>query len=419
MTFAISKTDGTTQIRRLLLIVSALVILTSSLVMAPAASAAGPRAGSIASVLGGSLHLGGYSVAPDKLDLAAQIGLNTIAQVPMSVGEYQQYFAAAQVRGLKVRVSISPSFLNYPDDRIINYVSTLAQSDTISMWYLPEEPKTAAEHETWRRLYNVIKSADPKGRPIGLYIADGVTPEYFRYWSEVTDVIFCGSYPELYGIERVSIVTRIKGAVEGTAGTNTSVVSTPQFLDAATYMQVNGLSALPSGFHTGRPSAQHLRFDAFISLMLGAQGIDWYTTKYGFLVPDMVSDLYNVLQQLNQMAPVLASSEAPIQGISYNLLSGPSMSEAGKGVRHESVHMVTRYYRGQQYLFVASLVADPLTVQFVAPPGLDTSGYRAEVLYEDRTLEIEQGTMTDQFNDFDIHIYKIVPAPAAGKQLVH
>ena len=65
--------------------------------MAPAASAAGPRAGSIASVLGGSLHLGGYSVAPDTLDLAAQIGLNTIAQVPMSVGEYQQYFAAAQV----------------------------------------------------------------------------------------------------------------------------------------------------------------------------------------------------------------------------------------------------------------------------------------------------------------------------------
>ena len=419
MASVIGKNDGKTRIRSLLLLLSVLVMLTSSLVMAPAALAAAPRAGSVASVLGGSMHFGGYSVDTDKLALAAQMGMNTVAEVPMSVNEYLPYLAAAEALGLKVRVSISPSFLGYPDDRIIRYLQPLVGSDAISMWYLPEEPKTAEDHQKWGRLYNIIKANDPKGRPIGLYLAGSVTPDYFRYWSQVTDVIFCGAYPELYDIERVSIVTRIKGAVEGTAGTGTTVIATPQFMDAQTYMQVKGLSTLPSGFHFGYPSEQYMRFDAFIPLMLGAQGLDWYTTLYGFLKPELVDGLSNVLRQLNEMSPILAASDPPMQGLSYQILAGPTQSLAGKGVRHESIYMTTRHYRGHQYLFVASLVADPVTVQFFAPPGSDMTGYSMDVLYEGRSLPIAGGTVTDQFNDFDIHIYKIVPAPAAGKQLVH
>lgn len=396
-----------------------IIILVSSFAGVSAASAAPPANGSIASALGSSLHLGGYTVDPTKIDLAAQIGLNTIAQVPMSVNEYQQYFAAAEARGLKVRVSISPSFLNYPDERITNYVSTLAQSDTISMWYLPEEPKTAADHEKWLRLYNLIKSADPKNRPVGLYVAEDVTPEYFRYWAEVADIIFCGAYPELYGIERVSIVTRIKGAVEGTAGTDTTVIATPQFFDAQTYMDLNGMSKLPPGYYTGHPTAQHMRFDAYVSLMLGASGIDWYTTKYGFLMPELLDSLGNLLRELNEMMPVLTSPEPPLQGITYNILSGPTQSAEGKGQRHDSILLTSRYYRGSNYLFVASLVADPVTVQFVAPPGLDTTGYAVEVLHENRTLTLEQGTMVDEFNDYAVHIYKIVNIPTDGKQLAN
>jgi hypothetical protein len=413
-----STTQGTARIKALLLVLSTIIILTSSFIVAPAILAAPPTNGSIASVLGSSLHFGGYAVMPDKLDVAAQVGLNTIAQAPMSVDEYQQYFVEAEARGMKVRVSISPSFLDYPEERISSYVSTLAQSDTVSMWYLPEEPKTTEEHEKWLRLYNIIKASDPKNRPVGLYIAAGVTPDYFRYWAEVTDVIFCGAYPELYGLERVSMVTRVKGAIEGTAGTGTSVIATPQFFDAQTYMEVKGMSSLPSGVYVGHPTLQHMRFDAYSSLMLGAAGIDWYTTLYGFMMPELVDNLAILMRELNEMAPVLASPDPALQGISYQVLSGPTMSAEGKGVRHPSVHLVTRYYRGHQYIFVASLVADPMVVQLIAPPGVDTTGYQAEVLYENRTLTLEGGTMTDEFSDFGVHIYKIVSAPTDGKKLV-
>ena len=403
-----------------LMVLSIIILFASSIVVAPAAWAAPLNEGSIASSLsGGTYHLGGYTVEPDQLSLASQLGLNTVSQVPMSVDEYLPYLSAAESLGLKVRVSISPSFLTYPEDRIVSYLEPLVGLDSISMWYLPEEPKTTEEHELWGRLYNIIKANDPKKRPIGLYLAHDSTPEYFRYWSDVTDIIFCGAYPELYDVERVSIVTRVKSAVEGTAGTGTTVIATPQFFDAQTYMNVKGLTSLPSGFHLGAPTLQHMRFDAFISLMLGAEGVDWYTTLYGFMNPELVNNMDILLQELLQMAPILASTDSALQGISYEVLSGPTMSAEGKGQRHPSIHMVTRYYRGHQYLFVASLVADPMVVRFYAPPGVDANGYQAEVVFEDRTMQFDQGTLTDDFSDFAVRVYRLVSAPTDGKKLVN
>ncbi|MGQ9517803.1 MAG: hypothetical protein ACUVT1_11100, partial [Anaerolineae bacterium] len=292
-------------------VVSVSLMVLSLLLASLSAGLAPALAGSpsIAGVLSPSIHLGGYYVLPEYFAPASQAGINTVAMVPMSVAEYQQYFAQAEQNGLKVRVSISPSFLTASDSTVINYVATLAKSNAVSMWYLPEEPKTAADHESWRRLYNLIKKADPLQRPVGLYLAEGATPDYFRYWSDVTDVIFCGAYPELYGIDRASMVTRVKGAVEGAAGTNTAVIATPQFFDAQTYMERNGLSSLPPGFHVGHPSYQYMRFDAYVPLMLGAQGLDWYTFEYGVYVPDMVDNLRRVLAELVQLKPSLTSTE--------------------------------------------------------------------------------------------------------------
>jgi len=363
------------------------------------ASAGSP---SIAGVLSPSIHLGGYYILPEYFSQVSQAGINTAAMVPMSVAEYQQYFAQAEQNGLKVRVSISPSFLTASDATVINYVAALAKSNAVSMWYLPEEPKTAADHESWRRLYNLIKKADPLQRPVGLYLAEGATPDYFRYWSDVTDVIFCGAYPELYGIDRASMVTRVKGAVEGVAGTNTAVIATPQFFDAQTYAERNGLSSLPPGFHAGHPNYQYMRFDAYVPLMLGAQGLDWYTFEYGMYVPDMVDSLRRVLAELTQLKPILTSTDPVPQGMSFNILSGPTQSAPAMGVRQPSILMTARNYGGNTYLFVASLVRDTVQVKFTGLPGS-----KADVLFEDRTLQVRDGTMVDTFSDYAVHVYKL------------
>ncbi len=377
-----------------------LFLLLGSLFAGTAPASAGSP--SITGVLSPSIHLGGYYVLPEYFAPASQAGINTVSMVPMSIAEYQQYFAKAEQNGLKVRVSISPSFLTAPDSTVINYVSTLAKSSAVSMWYLPEEPKTAADHESWRRLYNLIKKADPMQRPVGLYLAEGVAPEYFRYWSDVTDVIFCGAYPELYGIDRASMVTRVKGAVEGTAGTNTTVVATPQFFDAQTYMERNGLSSLPPGFHVGHPNYQYMRFDAYVPLMLGAQGLDWYTFEYGVYVPDMVDSLRQVLAELTQLKPILTSTDPVPGGMSFTILSGPTLSAPAKGVQHPSILMTARSYGGNTYLFAASLVRDPVQVRFTGLPGA-----KADVLFENRSLQVREGTLEDTFSDYAVHVYKL------------
>lgn len=368
---------------------------------------------SIANLLAPDLHLGGYYIEPQHFSSVEEMGINTVAMVPMSVREYQPYLEQAKQNGLKVRISISPSFVNEPDSVVTNYVATLAQSDAVAMWYLPEEPKTEAQHQAMRRLYSLIKKADPKRRPIGVYLAEDVTPEYFRFWSDIADVIFCGAYPELYGIERVSMVTRIKGALEGTAGTGTAIIATPQFFDAQTYMARNGLSTLPPGFHFGYPSYQHMRFDAYIPLMLGAQGLDWYTFEYGLYVPDMVDSMRRVLAELNELEPILTSSDPIDAGISTQILAGPTMSKPGKGVQHPSIFVTARKYRGNTYLFAASLVADPVSVQF---QGLRAS--QVEVLFEDRTIPVSEGTMTDEFTDYAVHVYKLVGPKLPGLKVL-
>ncbi len=389
------------KVHRLSVVSMLLLFLLAASLFAGAvpAGAAGP---SISSVLAPSIHLGGYYILPEYFPQVNQAGMNIVSMVPMSVAEYQQYFALAEQNGLKVRVSISPSFLTAPDSTVTNYVAALARSSAVAMWYLPEEPKTAADHESWRRLYNLIKKADPMQRPVGLYLAEGVSPEYFRAWSDVTDVIFCGAYPELYGIDRASMVTRIKGAVEGTAGTNTTVIATPQFFDAQTYMERNGLSSLPPGVYTGHPNYQYMRFDAYVPLMLGAQGLDWYTFEYGVYVPDMVDSLRRVLAELTQLKPILTSTDPVPQGMGYTILSGPTMSNSAMGVRHPSILMTARSYGGSTYLFAASLVRDPVQVKFTGLPGA-----KAEVLFENRTLRIDQGTMVDTFSDYAVHVYKL------------
>lgn len=380
-------------------LLSLFLLLVSLFAGAVPASAGSP---SIAGVLSPSIHLGGYYILPEYFAQASQAGINTVAMVPMSVAEYQKYFAQAEQNGLKVRVSISPSFLTAPDSTVINYVSTLAKSSAVSMWYLPEEPKTAADHESWRRLYNLIKKADPMQRPVGLYLAEGASPDYFRSWSDVTDVIFCGAYPELYRIDRASIVTRIKGAVEGTAGTNTAVIATPQFFDAQTYAERNGLPSLPPGVYAGHPNYQYMRFDAYVPLMLGAQGLDWYTFEYGVYVPDMVDSLRRVLAELTQLKPILTSTDPVPGGMSFTILSGPTMSAPAMGVRHPSILMTARNYGGNTYLFAASLVRDPVQVKFTGLPGA-----KADVLFENRTLQVQDGTLVDTFTDYAVHVYKL------------
>ena len=236
----------------------------------------------------------------------------------------------------------------------------------------------------------------------------------------MTDIIFCGAYPELYNWERVSIVTRVKGAVEGTAGTGTTVIATPQFYDAQTAMEIEGESSLPSGHHAGHPTQQYLRFDAYVSLMLGAQGLDWYSTAWGFYDQDLVDGLSNVLTELRELSPVFTSSTAAMQGLSHEILEGPTMSaEDLWEYQHPSILLVTRHYLGYDYIFVASLVPDLIRLKLVAPPGIDLSNHEAEVLYEGRTLAIEQGTITDEFTDYDVHVYRIASRKTAGKQLVH
>ncbi|MGQ9518319.1 MAG: hypothetical protein ACUVT1_13715, partial [Anaerolineae bacterium] len=122
----------------------------------------------------------------------------------------------------------------------------------------------------------------------------------------------------------------------------------------------------------------------------------------GVYVPDMVDNLRRVLAELAQLKPILTSTEPAPAGMGFTILSGPTLSGPAMGVRQPSILMTARSYGGNTYLLVASLVRDTVQVKFT-----DLPGTKADVLFENRSLQVQQGTMVDTFSDYAVHVYRL------------
>ncbi|MBC7242068.1 MAG: hypothetical protein H5T60_06450 [Anaerolineae bacterium] len=345
------------------------------------------------------LYLGAYGVAPAALPRAAAAGVRVVAMPPAELQATLAYMDAAHALGLRVRVSLSPSFLNAKEEDIAAYLGPLASHPALQLWYLPEEPKSASDHGRWKRLYELVKKHDAGRHPIGVYLAEGATEEYFAGWTDICDLIFAGAYPEYYRIPRAALYTRVHNAGLAAQRAGKGVIAVPQFFDAEAFQDGD-----TAGTYAGHPDATAVRADAYTALIAGASGIDWYSLEYALPYPDMLAAWEGAIAELRTLEPALLHplAEAPF---AWRITRGPQSVPSFGRVREPA--LAARAYEDEaaRYLLAVNLADEELEAVFQGVPASQT---RLTVVFEEREIELRDGSWSDVFAPHQVHVYRIL-----------
>lgn len=157
------------------------------------------------------------------------------------------------------------------------------------------------------------------------------------------------------------------------------------------------------------PTNQELRAMSFASLIYGANGITWYTyggtvepekKKFNYGVttsPERWENISILVTQIQTLSPVLLE-RTPTQPAPPEILSGPAKDALG----NPSISVLVKKHEGNTYVFCVNSTPESVTACIVLP-GLS----EGEVLFENRTIQFRENVLKDEFQRFDVHIYKL------------
>jgi hypothetical protein len=162
------------------------------------------------------------------------------------------------------------------------------------------------------------------------------------------------------------------------------------------------LMILEAGYGQTWATPAQQRAMAWIAVNHGAQGIVWfvhrwegegaerklYSTKMPLKYPEIGASLKRINTELQQLAPVIY--QPPVAG--------------GVTITGMPLDMGVRKRDEILYLFAVESQGQAGSTVFEVPVIQEGS---VEVINEDRTLKIEKGQFSDDFQPWDVHLYKI------------
>jgi hypothetical protein len=143
------------------------------------------------------------------------------------------------------------------------------------------------------------------------------------------------------------------------------------------------------------PTYEQSRFMAYNAIVHGAKGVIYWGTNYTPQPSQFITDLYRVTGELAGMQEVLSAKDAENSiSIEYH--------ELGHSV-DTGVEFITKNINGKMYLITTNSDKNPVKVTFSGLNNLK----EVTVLKENRKFKIEDGKFTDEYEPFDVHLYKI------------
>ena len=332
--------------------------------------------------------LGLYAVPMEELPAARAAGfeLAHLYDSRQSLTNAIRYLAAAQGAGLQVIQNMPSSHLHDGDEFWIRWVSTLAAYDNLAWWYLPEEPRPA-DHEAMRRLYEIVREYDPKGRPAAVYF--GTT--HLAQWCDVADIILVPAYPEYHRLPRAGVRAWIDIARD--ACPRKAVVSVQTLFDA----NFDGTGDRPTPIET--------RSDAYTAVIAGSQGLLWYSYYRGKDLPALWPAVQEVVLEIETLMPVITSPVIS-QTVRTRVLSGPTHSPRVEGHIYDSIQILEKTFAGATYILAVNLAEAPVTVQF---ENLSEDAIEVSALFEERRIPIANQAFRDEFSPAAVHVYEVMP----------
>ena len=157
------------------------------------------------------------------------------------------------------------------------------------------------------------------------------------------------------------------------------------------------------------PTADEMYAMSFAAVVHGATGMTWFhyageimpdKTRYSgmFRTPADWACMTNITHRVQELAPILVT-RTPSQPCAPKVLAGPATDPLGQ----PSVTMLVKRAEGAVYVIAVNAAKERVRVALQA--GTDVA--QGEVLWEDRMVVCSDGTFTDDFAPFAVHVYRI------------
>lgn len=294
------------------------------------------------------------------------------------------------------------------EEEISNEIKTLASTDNISWWDIPEELRIAKPGEleilknypAWTRKY------DTKQLPTFMYIPGHYSKERLQPYVQYLDILPVSCYTTYYHMTPSFIrwsVERAKAAVIAEGKTLGKDYKNGQ----------KTVMAILECFSTRMTPAESWH-DFWLAVACDVRGIGVYS--YFYSTND--TNRYNCYTKLEEAVSKFTGKEqlnrVLIEGIDnsnikFTITAGPDttsvtphpQTKAGVVV-YPSLTVLGKNWQGNTYIVAVNSSFSPLTANI---SGISTS--RVAVLFENRLLSAKNGSFSDKFDGLGVHIYKI------------
>lgn len=347
----------------------------------------------------GYYPIGVWLQSPGNAEKYKAAGINLY--VGLWQGPTEEQLADLREAGMQTICDQNAVGLKYVDDPIIaawmhDDEPDNAQSDGEGGYGPPIEPSVI------RSDYDIMKENDPT-RPVYLNLGQGVAydnyigrgvrrnhPEDYPEYIQGTDIVSFDIYPVNSTYEEVSgNLWYVPFGVERLVNWSENNQVVWNFIETTNIHD------------TTKPTPGQVRSEIWMSIIHGSKGILYFVHVFqpafnedGLLDdPEMLETVTAVNNSIQELAPVINSPD-----VTTGFTAASSNSEV-------PVEVMVKRHDDATYLFAAAMrdgaTAGSFTIDWLTG---DTS---AEVIGEDRSVSVQDGTFTDDFDPYDVHLYRI------------
>jgi hypothetical protein len=337
---------------------------------------------------------------PHNAEKYKQAGINTY--VGLWRGPTDEQLAELKSAGMKVICHQNRTALKHVDD------------PTIIGWMHGDEPDNAQSLGQGKGYgppilpqkiiddYGKIRAKDPT-RPVLLNLGQGVAwdgyygrgvrtnhPEDYAEYVKGCDIASFDIYPVVHNKSQIAgklwyVANGIERLVKWTGGKK------PVW---------NCIECTHISNSNAKATPHQVKCEVWMSLIHGSMGLIYFVHEWQpkfnesalLSDPGMLSAITAINHQITELAPVLNSP---------TIEDAASISSSNEAV---PVAIMSKKHNGATYLFAVAMRGNKTTATFTLKPteGVET----IEVLGENRTIPVNNGVFKDNFDAWDVHLYK-------------
>jgi len=318
----------------------------------------------------------------------AQTGF-TVAVAPVIMGSPRPFLDQCYKAGLLAVANLSEGVRSHAPTSAAAIARSLEDHPAVVGWFIADRPDGEAHPAPppeVRLTYQSVRNAVGDDLPVLLRIGGRYPSSVYQYRG-MSDIVMVSA-----------------GAVGNTRPFDLRGITQPVDRTRALMRGKGPVWAVlkVGGEGTLEPGPAELSVMTYLAVTHGANGVLWEPFGYIKEHPGVWQSLVSLAGELRQLTPALVSPTVKVI----------------TGTNKTSMHGTARRYQDQLYLILvnASNEAQPGTTFTLS--GVPASA-PVEVLFEDRTLTLDEGVLSDDFEPYERHVYRLaapVEAPTGLPQ---